>query len=97
MRELIPLFTCRPDIKVLIPNLRLVDISRSNYRECPQEDILLTMVESRIVHRKGLVVHLPYAELNDTMKQRFDDPKKRGCLLELKYLAEYGLGVATLF
>ena len=90
VRELIPFFTCRPDLEVL-PNLRLIDICFSDYREWPQEGILLTMVESRIARRKGLVVHLPYVVviLDDNVKQRVNDLQKRGCTLNLKYL---GLG-----
>ena len=83
VRELIPLFACRPDIEVFLPNLRLIDISRSDYEEWPQDGILLTMVESRIAHKKGLVVHLPHVELDDVVKQRVDDLQKKGCTLKL--------------
>ena len=89
VRELIPLFTCRPDTEVLLPNLQLIDISASCYKEWPQDDILLAMVESRIAHRKGLVVHLPYVELDDAVKQRVDNLQKRGCTLNLKHTLEY--------
>ena len=84
MRGLIPLFTCRPDIEVLLPNLRLIDISKSDYKEWPQEDVLLSMVESRVAYRKGFVAHLPYAELDDVVKQRVGDLQKRGCTLVLR-------------